>query len=59
MKLAGFLLLLTGWGIVIATLILLEAGALRACFILAGAGVEILGLSLAIRSQPIRRTERG
>jgi hypothetical protein len=58
MKIAGFLLLLTGWGIVLAALALLPAGTARACFALAGIGVEILGLALVIRSQPFRRVER-
>jgi hypothetical protein len=54
MTLAGFLLLLTGWGIALAALPLLEPGVIRTCFLLAGAAVEILGLSLVIRSQPRR-----
>jgi hypothetical protein len=59
MKLAGFLLLLTGWIIVLATLALLDSGAIRACFVLAGIAVEILGLALVIRSQILWRVERG
>jgi uncharacterized membrane protein len=58
MKIAGFLLLLTGWGIVLAALALLAAGTARACFTFAGIAVEILGLALVIRSQPFRRVER-
>ena len=59
MKLAGFLLLLTGWGIVLAALALLDTGTVRACFVLAGVAVEILGLALAIRSHILWRAERG
>ena len=58
MKVAGFLLLLTGWGIVLAALALLPAALARECFTFAGVGVEILGLALVIRSQPFRRVER-
>ena len=50
MKAAGFLLLLAGWLLVVAALILLRAGASRAIFMVAGAGVEVLGLALAIRA---------
>jgi hypothetical protein len=61
MKLAGFLLLLTGWGIVLAALVLLNvnAAAVRACFVLAAVAVEILGLVLVIRSHILWRAERG
>ena len=38
MKLAGFLLLLAGWGIVLAALVLLEPGLAQNCFMLAGVG---------------------
>ena len=43
MKLAGFLLLLAGWGIVLAAVALLGSAA-RIDFVLAGVGVELLGL---------------
>ena len=59
MKVVGFLLLLAGWGIVLASLGLLEAGVGQSCFVLAGVGVEVLGLVLVIRSHPILRSERG
>lgn len=49
MKLGGFLLLLSGWGIVIAALRLLHTGALTV-FVLAGVAVEILGLVLVARA---------
>ena len=57
MKLAGFLLLLAGWVIVLTALALLGAGAGQVCFVLAGAGVEILGLALVIRSHPFLTSE--
>ena len=58
MKLAGFLLLLAGWGIVLAALELLASEAPRAGFVLAGVGVEALGLVLVIRSHLVPRRER-
>ena len=48
MKLGGFLLLLSGWGIVVAALTLLH-GHLVPPFIYAGFAVEILGLVLVFR----------
>jgi hypothetical protein len=49
MKLLGFLLLLSGWGIIETALYLLHGSALSA-FIPAGLGVEILGLALLARA---------
>ena len=53
MKLAGFLLLLAGWVIVAAAVILLLPANARTIFVLAGVGVEILGLAIVIRANPI------
>jgi hypothetical protein len=50
MKAAGFLLLLSGWALVVAALTLLPAAGTRVIFLLAGLGVELLGLVLAFRS---------
>jgi len=58
MKVAGFLLLFAGWAIVIAAIALLKASLAQSCFALAGAGVEVLGLTLVIRSHLFVRTER-
>jgi hypothetical protein len=58
MKAAGFSLLLTGWMLVLAAIVLLPAGGARAGFLLAGTGVEILGLVLAFRSHLLPRRER-
>ncbi|MGA8767519.1 MAG: hypothetical protein WB559_10905 [Candidatus Acidiferrales bacterium] len=55
MRLFGFALLLSGWGIVLTALALLSAEAPRIAFVLAGIGVEIVGLVLVIRAHPIRR----
>jgi hypothetical protein len=58
MRLAGFLLLPAGWGLVIAALILLAAAGPRTAFILAGFGIEVLGLVLLIRSHIPPRRDR-
>jgi hypothetical protein len=44
------LLLLSGWLIVLAALVMLSAFAQRAAFITAGIGVEVLGLALLTHS---------
>ena len=59
MKLAGFLLLLAGWGIVLSAVVLLTSVPPRACFVLAGMGVEVMGLILVVRSHSLLRGERG
>src|SRR2546427_12566375 len=58
MKLAGFLLLLAGWAIVVAAVVLLLPANARTIFVLAGVGVEIIGLTLAIRSNPLAGREK-
>jgi hypothetical protein len=50
MKLAGMLLLLAGWGIVVSAIVLFPRPATRGLFVLAGLGVQGLGLILAFRS---------
>jgi len=57
MKLLGFMLLLSGWAIVLTALALLKQDVPRAAFVLAGLGVEIVGLTLVIRAHPVRRGE--
>lgn len=56
MRLTGFLLLLAGWGIDLAAVMLLRS-APRTVFVLAGAGVQVLGFVLAARSHLIPRVE--
>jgi hypothetical protein len=51
MKLAGMLLLLAGWGIVISAVALFPQPGPRGLFVLAGFGVEVLGLTLAFRRE--------
>ena len=58
MRLAGLLLLPAGWGLVIAALILLAASGPRTAFVLAGFGVEILGMTLLIRTHIPPRRDR-
>jgi ABC-type transport system involved in cytochrome bd biosynthesis fused ATPase/permease subunit len=58
MKIAGFLLLLSGWLLVLAAVMLLAVPASRLCFVLAGVGVEILGLFLVFRAHSSLAGER-
>ena len=58
MKLAGLLLLLSGWIVVLAAVALLVDGA-RVAFVLAGIAVEALGLGLAIHAHRFIGSERG
>jgi hypothetical protein len=57
-KLIGFLLLMAGWGIVLAALVLLAQQTQRAGFVLAGIGVEAVGLILVARSHLVPRRDR-
>jgi hypothetical protein len=50
MKLLGFLLLLAGWLIVLAAILLLPSMAARASFVIAGMLVEILGFGVEVRA---------
>lgn len=58
MKLVGFLFLLAGWLIVLTAVALLASALPRAVFVLAGAGVEVLGLIFVFRSHLAVRGER-
>ncbi len=50
MKLAGFFLLLAGWVIVLAAIAVLPPGSARVAFLVAGLGVEALGMGLVVRA---------
>jgi hypothetical protein len=50
MKILGFLILLAGWAIVLAALVLLAKEGARGVFVFAGVGVEVTGLVLVIRA---------
>jgi hypothetical protein len=50
MKAVGFLLLVSGWGLVLAALGMLSAAGPRGAFVAAGVAVEILGLVMTVRA---------
>ena len=50
MKVLGFLLLLAGWAIVLAAVVLLRTELQRSVFVMAGIGVEVLGMILVVRA---------
>ena len=50
MKAAGFLLLMTGFAIVLCAIALLVPGASRGAFVLTGVAVQLVGLVLAFRA---------
>lgn len=53
MKLLGFVLLFAGWLIVVTALAIFPPNAPRNAFILAGVGVEFIGLFFAARAHPL------
>jgi hypothetical protein len=59
MKVVGFLMLLAGWFLVLAAIVLFPSQAFRGAFVLSGIAVEILGLVLAFRSHLVPREEKG
>ena len=52
-------MLLAGWLLVLAAIVLFASMPLRAPFVLAGIAVETLGLILVFRSHLIPREEKG
>jgi hypothetical protein len=58
MRLAGLLLLVAGWAIVLAAFLMLGSTAARAAFVGAGVAIEILGLGLLARSHVSVREAR-
>ena len=59
MKLTGFLMLFAGWGIVLASMSLLASVKPRTTFVLAGVGVEVIGLVLLARSHVVLEDATG
>ena len=59
MKVAGFLLLLAGGGLVLAAVALLTSSLPRTGFVMAGVGVEVLGVVLVARSHLLEQGDRG
>ncbi|MFY9907952.1 MAG: hypothetical protein WBX02_01110 [Terriglobales bacterium] len=57
MKIAGFLLLMAGWAIVVAAVALLPSTGARVAFVVAGIAVELLGLGLAVRAHLVLPAE--
>jgi len=55
MRVTGFLLLISGWILVLAALALLASATSRGWFIAAGVAVEILGIALAARTYVSQR----
>jgi len=55
MRIAGLLLLPSGWLIALAAVVLLRSPLARNGFVLAGVAVQALGLVLVFRSFRIRR----
>jgi hypothetical protein len=53
MKIAGLLLLLAGWLLVILAVLLLRTETSRSVFVLAGMGVQVLALVLVFRGHPL------
>jgi hypothetical protein len=58
MKFVGFMLLLAGWLLVLAAIVLLASTPSRAVFVLAGVAVEALGLTFVIHSHLILREDK-
>ena len=59
MKFVGFAMLLAGWFLVLAAIVLLTSPPSRGAFVLAGIAVESLGLILAFRAHSIPRERKG
>ena len=57
MKFAAVMLLLGGWIILLAAVVLLPSPAPRAAFALAGIAVEILGLAILFRAHSVLHRE--
>lgn len=58
MKIAGFLLMVAGWVLAILAVILLRTETPRGLFVLAGLGVQVVGLVLVFRAYPLPRGGR-
>jgi hypothetical protein len=59
LKLVGCVLLISGWFIVLAALVLLAAFLQRIAFVTAGLAVELLGLALlTISYRSLQRSQR-
>jgi len=59
MRFVGFLLLVAGWFLVLAAVVLLASPVSRAAFVFAGIAIEVLGLVFVFRSHSIPREKKG
>jgi hypothetical protein len=59
MKFTGFLMLVAGWVIALASMPLLASMKSRTIFVVAGLGVEAIGLVLVVRSHVALEDETG
>lgn len=59
MRFVGFMLLVAGWLLALAALVILGAPVPRAAFVFAGLAIEILGLIFVFRSYSIPREKKG
>jgi len=57
-KVVGFLMLLAGWFLVLAAIVLFAASQMRVAFVFVGVAVEAVGLVLTFRSHLIPREEK-
>ena len=59
LKIAGFLMMLAGWGVVLAAVLMLRSEASKTVFAIAGIAIEGLGFLIAARAHiPARGTRR-
>ena len=58
MKAVGFLMLLAGWLLALAAIVLFPSQFQRVAFVLVALAVEALGLTLAFRAHLIPREEK-
>ena len=58
MRFVGFLLVVAGWLLALASIVLFESQNLRGLFVFAGVAVEALGLILVFGSHSIPREEK-
>lgn len=58
MRVVGFLMLLAGWFLVLAAVVLFPSAGIRAAFVLVGVAVEGLGLFIVFRSHLIPKEDK-
>jgi hypothetical protein len=58
MRLAGFFLLLTGWGIAMSAMVLLVTALSQTAFVAVGMAIEILGFIFIARTDLLQRGDR-